>query len=71
MTITDERTRKQTFGNLPYGTVFEYDLIAYMKTHETDEINAVNAVSVYEGIFEYFDSGTYVQPLDAELIIRG
>lgn len=68
MTITDERTRKQTFGDLPYGTVFEYDLIAYMKTHETDEINAV---SVHEGIFEYFDSGAYVQPLDAELIIRG
>ena len=69
MKITDERkTRTVQFADLLCGDVFEYDLIKYMKTHEKNEINAV---SVYQGIFEYFDCDTFVQALDAELIIRG
>ena len=68
MKITDERkTKTVPFGALSSGDVFEYKSVKYMKTQETDKINAV---SVYQGIFEYFDCNTYVQSFDAELIIK-
>ncbi len=75
MNITDERIKQQEFGKLSNGDVFEYDLIEYIKTdtvtNSNHEANFSNAVSVYCGIHEYFEADTYVQPLDAELIIRG
>lgn len=72
MKITDERiTDKVKFCDLPFGKVFEYKDIEYMKTHEILGDYDANAVNLDDGSFEFIDTVELVEPLDAELIVRG
>ncbi len=81
MKITVKETNKQIyrFDDLKIGTVFIYEDKAnkdierqiYIKsnTAEKEEIR-IGAVNLLTGLFSYFGSGTPVELVDAELIIK-
>ena len=72
MKITDERiTDKVKFCDLPFGKVFEYKDIEYMKTHEVlGGDYDINAVDINDGSFEFIDNLELVEILNTELVIR-
>ena len=73
MKIIDERKdNKANFGDLSIGDVFRYDDCVYMKTYRyscnTGDINAISLEDCDDIFLTYED---IVEPLVAELIIRG
>lgn len=76
MKITDERKENmKEYGALSRGDVFKHDENVYIKTYTINvddaEENTYNATDLEDGNLTYFANGDLVEPLNAELIIRG
>lgn len=68
--IRKDKKRKNTFGDMLTGAVFDYQGDAFVKIYDLESVE-YSAVYLECGTVVKFSDNTEVIPLEAELIVRG